>query len=380
MIRDSTTLAFLNRWYQKRNLAAEFLLVAFPKILNGVGLIIINAIALQVLGPAQFGVFYVCSVAILMTDGVLGSAFDMGVVRLVPTLIASEPRRAQNIETAALLLKSAIAVTAALCLVSFATPLAKAAFGLADAGILIYLSCSAAIALLAFRSVQVHLQVQQRFATYGAFDLLASLLRLGGVVLVLTLFLPEPAYLLAVLAIAPAVAFAVGIVTVGRPLLSVHPGIFPASNRTDEFRQMDAVHVLRNDGSGQNRHTVIDRLEHHERGWDFLGRTSLDDDPGTSRHVSGGCDGAKDHARGQGRKLSKDVSSLPNRRSSSRRSLAGFGVRESGDHTPLFLARRISSVCRHPSDSVAWRSIIHGEFPAGYLVADVFQAQLPRQV
>ena len=84
----------VNRWWQKRNLAVEFMLVALPKILNGVGLILINGIALHVLGPAGFGVFSICSMAILLTDGILGSAFDMGVVRLVPTLRADEPDKA----------------------------------------------------------------------------------------------------------------------------------------------------------------------------------------------------------------------------------------------------------------------------------------------
>ena len=219
----------VNRWWQKRNLAVEFMLVALPKILNGVGLILINGIALHVLGPAGFGVFSICSMAILLTDGILGSAFDMGVVRLVPTLRADEPDKARNMESAALFLKAAIAAAISLLLLPFATPLAETVFGLPNAGQLIYLSCAAAIALLALRSVQVHLQITQRFAAYGAFDLLASLLRLGGVVLVASLFDPNPAYLLVVLAIAPAVAFATGIATVGQGLLRVEPGFVAVS-------------------------------------------------------------------------------------------------------------------------------------------------------
>ena len=229
MSLEATGSDSASRWWRKRNLALEFLLVAMPKILNGLGLILINAIALHLLGPAGFGVFSICSMAILLADGILGSAFDMGVVRLVPTLHAGQPGRARSIESAALYTKFLIMTAISLLLIPAASPIATKVFGLPNSGRLVYLSCAAAIALLAFRSVQVHLQVTQRFAIYGAFDLMASLLRLGGVGLVGTLLEPNPAYLLMVLVAAPAIAFVAGIATVGRSLLRVEPGILSES-------------------------------------------------------------------------------------------------------------------------------------------------------
>lgn len=218
--------------WQRKNLIVEFLFVAFPKVLNGVGWILINVLAVQALGPSLFGIFYLCSQAILLTDGVLGSAFDMGVVRLVPGLQSSDPAKASNTETAALMLKFAIAGSISLILVPFASPLANVAFDLPSGGNLIQLTCIAAIAVLALRSVQVHLQVNQRFASYGALDLLTSVIRIGGVIAVLYLSGPNLAYLLVALAIAPAFTFTVGIATLARGLLRLKPAFWEA---TKEF-------------------------------------------------------------------------------------------------------------------------------------------------
>ena len=219
----------------QKNLLVEFTLVVLPKILNGVGLILINAFALQVLGPSMFGVFYLCTVAILLVDGVLGSAFDMGVVRLVPTLQCREPERARNIESAALFIKITIGVVVAILVFPFARPLAAAAFEMPGRSDLIYLTCAAAIAVLALRSVQAHLQVTGDFAAYGALDLFASLLRLFGVCAVLKYVMPDPAPALAMLALAPALAFAYGISTRCRGLIRFNAGVWSASGELMNF-------------------------------------------------------------------------------------------------------------------------------------------------
>lgn len=219
----------MNRRQRKSGLAAEFLLVALPKVVGGAALILINALAISMLEPAQYGAFSVCFAGILLVEGVVGSAFDMSVLRLVPTMLTGQPDRALSIEAAALWMKAAMVAGVSLLLVPLAGPIATGVFELPEGANLVYLTCAAALAVLGLRSVQVHLQARGRFAQYGALDLLASTLRIGGMGLVWLLVDPSPAQLLAVLTVAPAVALLIGLGAWARGLLGRHRALFAAA-------------------------------------------------------------------------------------------------------------------------------------------------------
>jgi len=204
--------------------------VALPKAVGGAALILINVLAIDMLSPAQYGAFSVCFLAILSIEGVVGSAFDMSVLRLVPTRLDSQQDSALSIEAAALWMKAAAVGVVSLLLIPLAEPIAADVLELPGGEPLVYLTCAATLAILTLRSVQVHLQARQRFAQYGTLDLLASALRIGGMVMAWLLLDPHPAYLLAVLTFAPAVAMIVGFVSWTRVLLGRHSDLVSAAS------------------------------------------------------------------------------------------------------------------------------------------------------
>lgn len=185
----------------------EFLFVASPKVLGGMLTIAVNAVLLRYLGPGQYGIYSLCLAAILLADGVFGSAIDLGVLRLAPLYRASDLARSLAIEKAALYLKLLLCLAACLPLFLFAAPISERLFHQADTRYLIYLTCFVATAMLLLRSTLVHMQVDHKFMLYGALELLHSILKFGGIAVLLVFFQPTPGALLLLFAVAPTVVF-----------------------------------------------------------------------------------------------------------------------------------------------------------------------------
>lgn len=204
----------------------ELLLVAFPKVLAGVGTILVNFAILRTLGPEAFGAYSLCMAAILLADGVIGSAFDMAVIRLATDKRSTDPSASYNLERSALFMKLSLAGMVTLPLVALSRPVSRAVFHTELATGLIQVSCVAAMGMLAMRSIQVHVQVDQRFAAYGALDLIHSLLKFGGIVLVLGMLPPSPMAILGVVAFASLVVFAGGLFSIGKRIVTPYPGFW----------------------------------------------------------------------------------------------------------------------------------------------------------
>lgn len=213
--------------YRLRTFVIECLCVALPKLLSGAGTTAVQLVLLRYLGPEPYGMYALCVTGILLADGVLGSALDMGVLRLAPLYRLHDRTRSLAIEHTALLLKGALAAGTGGVLLVYAEPLSRYLFQHDGTALLLYLSSAAICGLLMLRSSLVHLQVEQQFAQYGLLDLAHNVGKFGGIALVLGCVAVTPAMLLACFALAPGAVFVVYLVTYGRvlwPRLPLAPG------------------------------------------------------------------------------------------------------------------------------------------------------------
>jgi O-antigen/teichoic acid export membrane protein len=206
----------------------EFFFVAFPKILTGAGTTGVNLVLLRYFTPEEFGVYSLCVAGILLTDSILGSAIDIGVLRLATLYHKTETLRSLAIEKAALLLKLAAVLVVGSVLALFAEPLSLLLFQQEGKIYLLYLCSWAALGMLLLRSILVHLQVEGQFVFYGSLDLLHNVLKFGGVVLILLFAQASPGAVLTFLALGPTCVFVFGLGTCGKTILTRHstpPGV-----------------------------------------------------------------------------------------------------------------------------------------------------------
>lgn len=194
----------------------EFLWVALPKVLGGVSTVGINVILLRYFRPEDFGVYSLCVAGILLTDSVLGAAIDLGVLRLATFYRATDPARSIAVEKAAILLKLAgvAGLSLFLGLLLFSGRLLPQA-----SNELFYVSSFAALSMLLLRSSLTHLQIERRFALYGCLDLLSSVLKFGGIALLLAIHQQSPVTVLLLLALGPAAAFLLGLGALSNQML-----------------------------------------------------------------------------------------------------------------------------------------------------------------
>jgi O-antigen/teichoic acid export membrane protein len=201
----------------------EFAWVAGPKLLAGGVQFAFSLLLLRYMGPSQFGVMAICLAGVLLGDSILGGATDSGVLRLAPLEESRNPARSLQYQQAGLALKLAIAGAAAVPLLLLAQPITRRLFQ-EHAGVApLLISIVALMGMLAVRSAQMHFQVRQRFALYGAADLLNTILKSGALVAVVLLWRqPTPELVVTVYAFAPLVITAVILTTSGRMLLAVN--------------------------------------------------------------------------------------------------------------------------------------------------------------
>lgn len=193
--------------------------MAAPKATSGILTVLVNWILLSYLGPEEFGIYSLCVAAILLTDAIIGSAIDMGVLRLAPLYRATDMEHSLIIEKAALSLKFLLALVACLAVVLFAEPLSTSLFHQKDTAHLLYISAIAATGMLLLRSTLVHLQVERKFALYGVLDFFHNLLKFGGIALILAFYSVRPDTVLVFFAVGPICAFALGLFLFGKKLV-----------------------------------------------------------------------------------------------------------------------------------------------------------------
>ena len=139
------------------------LLVAGAKGLGGVAMVAMNLWLARRLPPATFGVFAIATTALLMFDGVFGSAVDAAVIRTT-ALPAGEG--ATGTERAGVLLKLQAGAAAA--------AVGAGVFYVAGSGTAAVVAALAALGgtgLLVHRSVLLYLQLRERFPSYAGIDL-----------------------------------------------------------------------------------------------------------------------------------------------------------------------------------------------------------------
>jgi O-antigen/teichoic acid export membrane protein len=185
---------------------SALLYVAVPKVLAGGGQFLLNLFLLRYFGPVQFGAVAVCLTAILFCDAFLGSAIDMGILRLCPSYVAQgRPLRSLQIQQAGLVLKPMLIGLLIVPITAAGGALSLLLFQRRDQADLVVLTMLALLGILLLRSVQTYFQVEHRFNWYGGADLAHNALRYGFIAFALAAGIATPARLLATYAIAPLV-------------------------------------------------------------------------------------------------------------------------------------------------------------------------------
>ncbi len=190
-----------------------------PKATGAALQLILSLALLRYLGPDQFGVLAVCLSVIILSDAVLGAAFDTAVLRQAPLYCDEGPTRSLQVQQAGLLLKPLCGLVAAVPLVLFSSRLSTLLFQRRGSKTLLYLSALSVLGLLVLRSVQTHFQVNRKFSRYGTSDLLHNSVRYGGTALLLAIHAATPVRVVALYAAAPVIIALTLLAVMARPLL-----------------------------------------------------------------------------------------------------------------------------------------------------------------
>ena len=187
----------------------EFLFVAAPKALAGLCTVGINVVLLRFFGPEQYGTYALCVSIVLLSDAILGSALDLGVIRVASLHQEKDPQRSIAVQAAGFYLKVICVFVGTISVSVLAGPLGQLLFHRRADGYLLYFVCAGVLALLSLRSLQIVPQVNCRFLEYGLLELVQMALKYGGIALLLTWGKANAAFVLALLAAGPLLAIAI---------------------------------------------------------------------------------------------------------------------------------------------------------------------------
>ena len=199
----------------------EFLWVALPKASGAAFQLGLNLILLRYFGPEQFGLVAVCLSIIILSDAVLGSAFDVAILRQAPLYQLNDPVRSLQIQQAGLIMKPVLGVLIAVPLVVFGSRMSALLFHGRGTTSLLYITAAAVFSLLLLRSVQAHFQVGRKFRGYGALDIGHNTVRYGGTALLLWMHVATPLRVVALYALGPGLIALVLLATIAKPLITV---------------------------------------------------------------------------------------------------------------------------------------------------------------
>jgi len=182
----------------------RILCVAVPKISGGALQVFFNLLLIRHLSPEHFGMVSLCLTGIVMSDAVLGSALDMGILRLAPVYEQNGQRmRSVSLQKAALSIKPIGVALVTVPVMFLGSRLSQAFFQRSGGESLILLTLIGLLGLLMLRSAQLYYQVANRFVPYGLTDILQNALKFGGIMLLLAVATPTPERILMFYAIAP---------------------------------------------------------------------------------------------------------------------------------------------------------------------------------
>ncbi len=191
-----------------RGLSEGALFVTVPRVLNGASAIVVNMWALQHLTPGAYGVFAFCAACLLLFDGLVCSALDLGVLRRDASQRPTGTLTFTPVERAAIAMKAAASALLVALALLLGEPFGRAAFAAAGGRRLFALAALGAGALLLLHSVQVHFQTLHRFRAYGGTELAHTLARLGLVALVIRTGYASTFTMVGAYALAPALVSA----------------------------------------------------------------------------------------------------------------------------------------------------------------------------
>jgi O-antigen/teichoic acid export membrane protein len=172
----------------------SFAAVSVPKAASGVLQLLVLLLLARQLSVEELGIVSVCISGILLGDAVLGAALDTAVIRLATAPL--DGVAGVEIQKAGLVCK--LAAGFALLAVSLAAgrSLSYAFFENPQHWGLIVLAAGALAATLALRSAQTYFQIEGRFHLYGLADWTHSLIKFGGVGLLIASGAATPARVL----------------------------------------------------------------------------------------------------------------------------------------------------------------------------------------
>ncbi len=202
----------------------DFAYIALPKVLAGSLTLLFNIVLLRYLSIEEFGVYTLCVSAILLTDAIIGSAIDMGVLRLSPLYRSTNHIRSINIEKAALSFKLFLSLLVFSIVIFYANAINLFLFDSVKYMDAFFITFVAAIFVLMFRSVLVHLQVDEKFLMYGKLDFIHIAIKYGGIASLILLSKVTPENILLFFVFGPGVAFVIGLALNHKQLLGSFAG------------------------------------------------------------------------------------------------------------------------------------------------------------
>ncbi|MCC7154056.1 MAG: oligosaccharide flippase family protein [Bryobacterales bacterium] len=192
-----------------RATAIEIISVGLPKIAGGVVTLGLNLALMRFLLPDEYGVYGICVAGIILTDAIIGSSVDMGVLRFASHREPGEERLSASFERTALQAKAIFALAALAPVLMMSPAIAAVLLQESARWPAVVLSFGAAMGLLLFRSALVHAQIQGKFRLYGALELLHNTVKFGGAALLMLTGRASAATILALFVTSPLSAFGV---------------------------------------------------------------------------------------------------------------------------------------------------------------------------
>jgi O-antigen/teichoic acid export membrane protein len=205
---------------KKQSDIKDMLWVAIPKGIGGLSQLLLSLVLIRFMGPSPFGIVSVCLSCVLLLDSVFGSAIDMAIFRLAPLYRESQPLRSRQIEQAGLLLKPVVCLLMLGPLTILLPALSRLLFQDPSHGLALLMAFGALLGLLMFRSMQVHFQIEHRFAAYGVADVTHTAVRYTALGILLALGLATPVSILGCYLASAFLVTAIGLHAWTRPVLA----------------------------------------------------------------------------------------------------------------------------------------------------------------
>lgn len=199
-----------------RGLSVDALFVTVPRTLNGASAIAVNMWAVRHLSPGAYGVFAFCSACLLLFDGLVCSALDLGVLRRDALQRTPGMRTFTPVERSAMAMKAVVAILFIAAALAAGEQVGRIAFDGAGGRWLFTLAAAGGSGLLILHTIQVHFQATHRFRDYGATELAHTLARLGLVAGVILTGITSPVTMLTAYALAPVLVSAAFVRWFGR--------------------------------------------------------------------------------------------------------------------------------------------------------------------